>query len=82
LRFPKFVVRCSLRQILTAAPSSPRFISHRERFGDDAADSATLAYSIGRSHDCLNNISHISLNVNTFLKIFQSFFEVLQRVAL
>jgi hypothetical protein len=30
-------------EILTAAPSSPRFISHRERFGDDAANSATSA---------------------------------------
>ncbi len=34
------------RAVLTAAPSSPRFISHRECFGDDAANSATSAKSL------------------------------------
>ena len=36
LRFPKSLYGLERRAILTAAPSSPRFISHRERFGDDA----------------------------------------------
>lgn len=31
LRCPKFVARCSLRQISTAAPSAARFIVHRTR---------------------------------------------------
>ena len=30
LRCPKFFARCSLRKISTAAPSSPRFICHRQ----------------------------------------------------
>ena len=33
---PKICFGLERRQILTAAPSSPRFITHRVRFGDDA----------------------------------------------
>jgi len=36
LWFPKVVSGLERRQLLTTAPSSPRFFSHRERFGDDA----------------------------------------------
>ena len=36
LRCPKFAFGLERRRILTAAPSSPRFIRHRRRFGDDA----------------------------------------------
>ena len=48
LRFPKSLYGLERRAILTAAPSSPRFISHRERFGDDATgckqDSTVMMY--------------------------------------
>ena len=37
LAVPKICFGLGRRQILTAAPSSPRFIRHRRRFGDDAA---------------------------------------------
>jgi hypothetical protein len=40
---PKICFGLERRQILTAAPSSPRFIRHRRRFGDDAANSAISA---------------------------------------
>jgi len=43
LAVPKIYHGLERRKILTAAPSSPRFISHCERFGDDAANSAILA---------------------------------------
>ena len=36
LRFPKSLIGLERRAILTAAPSSPRFIAHWARFGDDA----------------------------------------------
>ena len=36
LRFPKSLAGLERRGILTAAPSSPRFIRHRRHFGDDA----------------------------------------------
>ena len=36
LRFPKSLIGLVRRAILTAAPSSPRFIRHWRRFGDDA----------------------------------------------
>ena len=36
LRFPKSLIGLERRAILTAAPSSPRFIVHWTRFGDDA----------------------------------------------
>ena len=36
LRCPKFAFGLERRRILTATPSSPRFIRHRRRFGDDA----------------------------------------------
>ena len=36
LRFPKSLIGLERRAILTAAPSSPRFIRHWRRFGDDA----------------------------------------------
>ena len=36
LRFPKLLFGLGRRAILTAAPSSPRFIRHRRHFGDDA----------------------------------------------
>ena len=36
LAVPKICFGLERRQILTAAPSSPRFITHRVRFGDDA----------------------------------------------
>ena len=36
LRCPKFAFGLERRQILTAAPFSPRFIRHRRRFGDNA----------------------------------------------
>ena len=36
LRCPKVAFRLERGQLSTAAPSSPRFISHCERFGDDA----------------------------------------------
>ena len=39
LRCPKFANRLERGQILTAAPSSPRFTSHCESFGDDAVNS-------------------------------------------
>jgi hypothetical protein len=35
-RFPKSLSGLERRGILTAAPSSPRFIRHRRHFGDDA----------------------------------------------
>ena len=44
LRCPKFIACHMLRWISTAAPSSSRFILHRRRFDDDAANSATSAY--------------------------------------
>ena len=36
LRFPKSLFGLERRAIPTATPSSPRFIRHRRRFGDDA----------------------------------------------
>ena len=39
LKCPKSLAGLERRAILTAAPSSPRFFSHCERFGDDAVNS-------------------------------------------
>ncbi len=42
LAVPKICFGLERRQILTAAPSSPRFICHRQRIGDDARHASCL----------------------------------------
>ena len=48
LAVPKICFGLERRQILTAAPSSPRFICHRQRIGDDARHASCLGFKFLR----------------------------------
>ena len=65
-----FLVPWSGTEPLTAAPSSPRLFSHREHFGDDAANSATSAYipcfyTVGLTEAGLLLIRSVNTTTNT-----------------
>ena len=74
LRFPKSLFGLEHRAILTATPSSPRFIRHRRHFGDEASGrKAIKAPSLredsptvwGKCHEVTKRDGRVTLSVRT-----------------